>query len=145
MLKYYSYKDHQFNSFAYQGGDVLAAIPVKNEYQIFIDTRKPVDKIRITLSATTLITPGLGLLVWSDLFGNYIGTCGNSFIGNAAGGKLFANDLLEPLQGVEFVFPNKTMLQGNYTLKFTYTDGSIPIAGEIEAGRINILIEYFVV
>jgi hypothetical protein len=104
----------------------------------------PVDKIRISVAgfvSTTGAHPGIQ--VWTNCVNNFIGVIGTKFV-SVAGGVYSYVDRIEPQNGIEFQYPNKVMLQGDYNLIFSALDGTIPTyVNPGNADGVFILIEYY--
>ena len=110
-----------------------------------VDSQIPIDKIRISVGgyhSTTGIHPGIQ--IWSDIVNNYIGVIATDYIEVIAGVYYFSNQL-QPSNGIEFVYPNKVQLAGEYNLIFTAIDGTSPAAyaNPNNNDEVLILIEYY--
>jgi hypothetical protein len=135
MEEHYRYKNHQLISQTITG----------NELYFQVNTNTYVDKLRISLSGTAITNNQNqpGLLVYSDLVGNYIGSFSTDYCYNNSVGRRVYNDPLEPVNGVEYYFTHQVMLGGEYRLNLFYLDGTPPAAGQINNGELNLLLEYY--
>lgn len=130
-MSFYKYKQHDFFTINYS-----------NKFKLSIDSLIPVDKIRITCGIQSGgNNPLMGILIYSDLVNNYIGTAQTNFI--FQNGLNFYNDNLEPENGIEFMYEKKIRLLGEFNCSVVDFTGvsdvnSIPIVGYF-----SILIEYF--
>ena len=137
----YKYKSHQLINFAYP--------ETTNTQQIYVNSEIPVDKIRISISSIDLsfvLRTSFGLLAWSDLVNKHIGTLAYTVqqgvtIGGAAG---VTQETLEPYNGIEYFFPSKVQLVGNYNVNFTDFAGNVPVNTGFSNPEVNLLIEYYI-
>ena len=132
------FKTHQFIKIPYpDNGDPQTA-------SFNVNSLIPVDKIRISI-AGDLTSTGFhpGILVYSDMVNNYIGTVATKYLYTAAGDSYYI-DKLEPSNGVEYFYPNKIQLTGNYNLRFIGFDGNDPVNfNPNNVDYIYLLIEYY--
>lgn len=129
----YSYKNQQL---------ILVSATNIDQAQIYVNSICPVDKIRITIFDSLNINEFKpGILVWSSIVNNYIGTCCLDYTDTVNNVDYF-DKTLKPLNGIEYFFTNKMILNGFYSVKFTDLVNNSP-ASYLE-GQIFILIEYFI-
>jgi len=111
--------------------------PVTQDVLLTLNSLYPVDKIRISVSYNFKYagyTPGI--LVWTDLVNNYVASAATNYIG---AGEF--NDSLKPANGMEFWYPTKMILQGDYVFRLTDFSETAPT---IAAGSVlMICIEYY--
>ena len=134
----YKYKLHQLIKIPY---------PLTNESQtasFFVDSETLVDKIRISVSSDLTI-PTLNIpsvVIYSDIVNNIIGVIGTKYSSTIGANNIFI-DLLQSSNGIEFFFPTKVQLAGEYNLIFSLKDGSIPnFVNPNGNDNVYILIEY---
>mgnify|MGYP003349936912 CR=1 FL=1 len=129
------YKNHQL---------AQIILPIQNnEIEIFIDSLAPVDKLRF--SCFGKVDQGInrlpGVLIWSDLVNNYIGSFSGSELVDPPNGTIFTSQM-EPLEGIEFWNVNKIILNNSYRFKLFDFLGN-PLVNTY-TGEIYILIEWFI-
>jgi len=105
---------------------------------ISLNSLYPVDKIRVSISDQTLVNANVpGLLVWSDIVNNYIGTCATNYTGNN-----IYSQTLRVNNGIEYWFDTKMLLQGEYNVRLENFAGTAPT---ITANSLVIIcVEYFI-
>jgi hypothetical protein len=125
------YKDHQL--IVYNG------IPTSGDISMFINTQGPVDKIRITCADQSfLLNPTPGLTIWSDIVNNYIGTLCTEYSADT----YYFTSSIQPQNGIEFWYPHKITLNGNYNFRFRDLQGNPP--GANFGVLAFILVEWFI-
>ncbi len=132
------FKTHQLIKIPYP------AINTDQVASFYVNSLIPVDKIRISIAGDiTSTVMQAGVLVYSNLVNNYIGTIGTKYT-IAAGGLLYFEDILSPANGITYFYPNKVQLTGQYNLRFVDFEGN-PTANINLNGldSIYLLIEYF--
>lgn len=136
----YTYKGNQFIQIPYPDAGTT------QESSFTINTPIAVDKIRITTAGLIGSPYYVPLLVWSDIVNNYIGTLCNRFIyEDLANNVNIFQDPVDPNNGLEFCFPNKVQLTGNYKLRFLVNDSTVPVGvNPLNNNDVYILVEYFV-
>lgn len=127
----------------YCGNEIISfAIPADGIETIHLNYNKPVDKIRLTLFDTTSSQGGYhpGLLIWSSLVNNYIGTCSTQLVSADGVGNYDFSKSCKQNNGLSYWYPNKIIINGDHDIRVTKFDGSLPtnIANEI-----YLLVEYF--
>lgn len=117
----------------------LDSTPVR----INVDSQSPIDRIRITMAGISLRTEGKapGILVYSNIVNNFIGTFQTNYIFTNVSDAIFMENL-EVGEGMDFFYRNKVLLQGSYDVTFHNLDGTVYDPEIIDS--VNILVEYFV-
>lgn len=113
---------------------------------LYLDSKGPVDKIRVSFCITNALNNHVlppGVLVWSSLINDFIGSSCYDFVEFNAG-PLY-NGKIEPNEGIEIFFSKKIALQSSYQFKFYYLDGSAINMADFAGGDFdfNILFEFF--
>lgn len=113
-----------------------------NSYNFSLNSGFSCSHVRISVGGSLLnTTPGNGLLLYSDVVGNYIGTLNGNFGLTRVGGTRFEYlDPVKPLNGITYFSRNKFYLNGNYNLTIKNLDGTTPTN---ITGVITLMFEYF--
>lgn len=111
-------------------------------YKMDVNSVIPIDRIRISLAGIISQDEkkSSGILVYSDIVNSFVGSLPSNFSDAAAGGVTFC-DSLEAGDGMDFIFHNKVLLQGSYSIKLFRYDGTVYID---TSDTLFVLIEYFV-
>jgi hypothetical protein len=135
----YSYKNQQFILIPYPNTGTPQTATFSVNSQI------PIDKIRISVGGEiTMSANNPGILVWTDMVNDYIGSVANRYLGAGAGPTYFYSDKIEPGNGVEFFYPNKVFLNSDYNIKFTDLSGASPnYVNPNNTDDFYLLVEYY--
>ncbi len=113
-----------------------------NSYDFSLHSGCSCSHVRISVGGSLINnSPGNGLLLYSNVVGNYVGTLNGNFALTRVGGTRY--EYIDPVKtsnGMTFFDRNKFYLNGNYNLKITNLDGSTPTN---ITGVIVLLFEYF--
>jgi hypothetical protein len=123
---------------SYKGQQLIVLnFPASGNSRISINSLYPIDKIRVTCFDSLTMTGFTPVIsVWTDLVNNYVGTIGTDY----AGGAYEFSSPMKPQDGIEFWYPNRMILNGEYNVQFRTLANAIPAGVGNEA---FILIEYF--
>lgn len=97
-----------------------------NEYTVTVDSVIPIDRIRISFSSVFAYPKEatVGILAYSTITNSYVGTMTkNAAINN--GTDVIFSDVLQPNEGMNFIYHNKVLLQGSYQVKLYKYDGTV--------------------
>jgi len=113
-----------------------------NSYSFSLNSGFSCSHVRISVGGSLVNnSPGNGLLLYSDVVNNYIGTLNGNFGLTRVGGTRYEYiDPVKTLNGMTFFNRNKFYLNGSYNLKITNFDGTSPTN---ITGVIVLLFEYF--
>jgi hypothetical protein len=119
---------------------VQVSFPADGNATIYINDINIIDKIRVTCFDSLIMTNYTpGVLIWSNIVNNYVGTCGTN-LGVSVTPFEFSFPMA-PQDGIEFWYPTKMTLNGEYTIRFTDFAGQLPTN---VTGEVYILVEWFV-
>lgn len=97
-----------------------------NEYTITVDSVIPIDRIRISFSSVFAYPKEAtaGILAYSTITNSYVGSMTkNAAINN--GTDVIFSDVLQPNEGMNFIYHNKVLLRGSYQVKLYKYDGTV--------------------
>jgi hypothetical protein len=138
--KFYFF-EYRMDKAKYKGHQLIEIpFPATGNSSFYVDSLIPVDKIRITVFDNlfmTNLTPGI--VVWSDLVNNVIGTVATEYA-YEDGGYYFTKPMA-PHNGMTYFYKNKMILNGEYSVQFRNYAGDVP--SNIQ-NNVYILVEYFV-
>lgn len=139
MSEEYKYKTNQLIKIPYPPADGPQTA------SFYVNSMVPVDKIRVSVSGDLTMTQfEPGLLVYSDLVHNYIGSIGTKYNFESAVPEFVFSDKLEPSEGIEYFFQNKVMLTGEYSIRLTNFAGNTnEFVNNNNNDDIYLLIEYY--
>ena len=108
----------------------------QDKHQIVLNSLYPIDKMRISVfdDVQNLNFKPL-ILIHSDLTNSVIGTAAYNFIPNAG-----FNSQMKPLNGIEYYYHNKMVINGSYNIWFTDLNNQ-PYTGFTD--NIYLLFEYY--
>jgi hypothetical protein len=134
----YNYKYHELLDLDFPP---INADPV---VRFSVNSLVPIDKVRLTIIGNISMDEfNPGLLVYCSMVNNYIGTIAMEytvFNNNIT----YYSDLLQPENGVEFFYPNKVQLMGEYELRFSDLITGIPLGvNPLGEDQVFLLVEYF--
>jgi hypothetical protein len=139
MTEDYKYKTNQLIKIPYPAADGPQTA------SFYVNSTVPIDKIRVSVSGDlnmSQLQPGI--LVYSTLVNNYIGTIGTKFNYATASPDYIFSDKLEPSEGMEYFFQNQVALTGEYSINLTNFAGNTnTVVNSSNEDDIYLLIEYY--
>ena len=130
---------------AYKNQELVQILyPVSGTTNINLTFARPIDMVRISVYDSLIVTGyNPGLLVWCDIVNNYIGTCLTEHVApTGVGANYDFNKTSKPQNGICFWYPQKIIVNGDYEVKFTRFNNTIP-TNILANGDVYILFEYF--